>query len=107
MMMQIGEKEAIFHFYEDLLDYDNGDAESFVSKELLIKRAVEFFREIPRPCTAADLIRAVWNDSPDDNKSLLLGYFCHEGKMTLFTGDQRNINLNLTDKHKLILFSNH
>jgi len=107
MMMQIGEKEAIFHFYEDLLDYDVGDTESFASKELFIKRAVEFFNEIPQPCTASDLIRAVWHNSPDDNKSLVLGYFCPEGKMTLFTGNQKEINVALTNKHKLILFSNH
>jgi len=107
MMMQIGDKEAIFHFYEELLDYDIKDSESFISKELFIKRVVEFFDEIPEPCTAAELIRAIWYNSPDNNKSLVLGYFCPDGKMTLFTGDQRNINLNLTDKHKLILFSNH
>jgi len=107
MIMQIGEKEAIFHYYEDLLDYDVENAESFESKELYIKKTVEFFTKIPGPCTAADLIRAVWHDSPDDNKSLILGYFCPEGKMTLFTGDQRKINISLTDKHKLILYSNH
>jgi len=107
MIMQIGEKEAIFHFYEDLLDYDVDDTELFTTKELFVKRAVEFFKEIPESCTAADLIRAIWNDSPDDNKSLVLGYFYPEGKMTLFMGDQRNINVTLTDKHKLILFSNH
>jgi len=105
MIMQISEKETIFHFYEDLLDYEVKDMESIVSRELYIKRVVEFFNKIPEPCTAADLIRAVWNNSPDGNRSLVLGYFCPKGKMTLFTGDQRKINITLTDKHKLILFS--
>ena len=105
MIMQISEKESIFYFYEDILDYDVEDMEAFISRELYIKRVAEFFNEIPGPCTAADLIRAIWYDSPDDNRSIVLGYICPKGKMTLFTGDQRKINLTLSNKHKLILFS--
>ncbi|MCL2820605.1 MAG: hypothetical protein FWD38_07215 [Oscillospiraceae bacterium] len=107
MIMQISEKESIFHFYENLLDYDINDAEPLSSKELFIKRAEEFFTEIPEACTAAELIRAVYINSPENNKSLLLGYFCPKGEMTLFAGDQRKISIALTNKHKLILFSNH
>ena len=107
MIMQISEKEAIFHFYEGLLDYLVEDEESFTSKELYIKKVGEFFNVVPGPCTAADLIRAVWYCSPNENKSLVLGFFCPQGNMTLFAGDQRKINITLTDKHKLILYSNH
>ena len=62
---------------------------------------------MPADTTAADLIRAVFEGSPADNKALLLGYTSPGGKMTLFSGDQRQIPVHLTDKDKLIVFSNH
>jgi len=107
MITQIGEKEAIYNFYDDILNYEEPEEEVFISKELYIKKAGEFFTEIPGPCTAAELIRAVYRDSPDDNKAIVLGYFCPGGKMILFTGDQSKINVSLSAKDKLIIFCNH
>ena len=107
MIMQIGEKEAIYNFYDDILNYEEPDEDVFIAKEMYIKKASEFFDEIPGVCTAAELIRAVYHASPDDNKSIVLGYFRSDGKMILFKGDQSKINVNLSGEDKLILFSNH
>ena len=107
IIMQIGEKDSLFDFYYDILTYDEPDAEGMASKELYIKKAAEFFNGIPAPCTAADLIRAVYFSSPDDNKSIVLGYFRPDGEMILFEGDQSMIQVTLSKEDKLILYSNH
>ena len=107
MIMQIGENQALFDFYQDILTYDEIDAPDSDSKELYIKRVDTFFSELPKPCTAAELIRAVYQASPDDNKSILLGYFRHDGEMVLFSGSQADVNLAFTGGEKLILFSDH
>ena len=107
MIMQVGENKALFDFYMDFLTYDEPDSAGAGSKELYIKRADMFFSEIPQPCTAADLIRAVYHSSPDDNKSILLGYFRSDGEMILFSGDQNIIHVALSGQEKLILFSDH
>ena len=107
MIMQIGEKEYIYNFYDDILNYEVPNENVFIAKEMYIKKAVEFFSEMPGECTAAELIRAVYHASLDNNKSVVLGYFRSDGKMILFGGDQSKINMNLTEKDKLIVFSNH
>ena len=106
MIMQVGENEALFDFYQDFLTYDEAASEAG-SKELYVKRADAFFSETPKPCSAADLIRAVYHSSPDGNKSVLLGYFRADGEMVLFSGDQANSKVALSGQEKLILFSNH
>ena len=107
IIMQIGEKDSLFDFYSDILTYDEPGAEELISKELYIKKASEFFNATPQACTAAELIRAVYSASPDDNKSIMLGYFSEDGEMVMFDGDQSAIQVNLTGGEKLILFSNH
>ena len=56
---------------------------------------------------AAELIRAVHYASPENNKTVLLGYFRSNGGMILFEGDLSKINISLTVNDKLIVFSNH
>ena len=109
MVTQIGRKQALFEFYSDLLTYDEEGTTKFESKELYIKEANRFFRngEIPQRCTARDLILGVFKASPDNNKAIVLGYTSPGGKMILFSGDQDNIEVKLTSKDKLIIFSNH
>lgn len=114
MITQIGEKEALFDFYTDILTYDEGDTETYESKEIYIKKVRRFFNEIPKPTTADQFIRAVYNASVDDsiplekqNPSIVLGYVKPGGKMILFSGDQSLIDVKFDDKDKLILFSNH
>jgi len=107
MIMQVSEKESIFNFYDDILNYDIPGEEVFISKEIYVKKVSEFFIDIPKPSTAAELIRAVYNESPPENKSVVLGYFNSDNQMTLFGGDQTSIKVSLSENDKLIMFSNH
>ena len=112
MIMQVGENEALFDFFQEILSYDEDyeDETNKVetdSKEFYIKRADAFFSEIPKPCNAAELIRAVYHASPDNNKSIILGYFRPDGEMVLFSGDQSKIHIAFSGHEKLILFSEH
>ncbi len=108
MITQISSKAALFELYRDILTYDTaGAAQGYQSKELYIKKAARFFTVLPAPCTAAQLIRGVYQASPEDNKAILLGYVNAAGQTVLFTGDQNRIHVALSPKDKLILFSNH
>ena len=114
MITQIGEKEAIFDFYTDILTYD-AEGDSYESKEVYAKKVSTFFEEVPAECTAAELIRAVWKASVDEsvpknkrNPTIVLGYVRgSDGKITLFHGDQANSKVKLDEKDKIIVFSNH
>ena len=112
MVNQLGEKDILFDFYQDILTYDSeGERDS---KELYIKKVSRFFDETPAECTAAELIRAVYNATSDPSLShdqrtfsLVLGYVKKNGKMLLFGGDQSKIHLKLEATDKLIIFANH
>lgn len=107
MVTQISKKEALYEFYKDILTYDEIDVEDYGSEELYIKKVSHFFEEVPEPCTAAELIRAVYEAGPENNKSLVLGYAKPNSNMVLFSGDQEKIPVELTKQDKLIIFSNH
>ncbi|MBE6588022.1 MAG: hypothetical protein E7647_06370 [Ruminococcaceae bacterium] len=114
MITQIGEKEALFDFYIDILTYDDGYGEGYDSKEVYIKKVSRFFNEIPAKTTADKLVRAVYNSSVDDsvpelqqNPTIVLGYVKPGGNMVIFKGDQSEIEVDLNDKDKLVMFSNH
>lgn len=114
MITQIGEKEALFDFYNDILTYDTGETDCYESKEIYIKKVTRLFNEIPKPCTAAQFIRAVYDASVDPslppekvNPTIVLGYVKPGGKMVLFSDDQTEIKVELDKRDKLILFSNH
>lgn len=114
MITQIGEKEALQSFYADILTYDAEGAEVYESKEIYAKKVSRFFEEIPPRCTARELIRAVYEASADErlpasqrNPAIVLGYVKPGGEMVLFQGDQEEIWVELTERDKLIVFSNH
>lgn len=114
MITQIGEKDAIFNFYQDILVYDEENEDEYDSKEIYVKKAKDFFVEIPRECTADKLIRGVFDASYDpeipaakQNISIVLGTVKQSGEITLFSGDQSQINVNIEENDKLIVFSNH
>ena len=114
MITQIGEKEAIFDFYTDILTYDTESATEYESKEVYVKKVSAFFDEMPKECTAAELIRAVWfastsSDIPKEkqNPTIVLGYVKQDGKITLFEGDQTNKKVKLDKQDKIIVFTNH
>lgn len=107
MVTQISRKEALYEFYKDILTYDKEGAEIYKSKEMYIKKVSRFFDEVPAPCTAAELVRAVYDTTPENNKSIVVGYVSPGGNMALFTGDQNDMKVDLTEKDKLIIFSKH
>lgn len=110
MITQIGEKEAIFEFYNDILTYDaeeSTERKSYESKELYVKKVTDFFTEIPGKCTAQELIRAIFDASPAENKAYCLGYVRNETEVTFFSGDQSQITVELLPIDKLIVFSCH
>lgn len=110
MMTQIGEKDALFEFYQDILTYDDSDTDIYESMELYIKKVGDVFLELPKPCSAMELIRAIYIDNKSfgsDNHTLLLGYISEDKGMTIFSGDQSLIPIELKKEDKLILFSNH
>ena len=114
MITQIGEKDAIFNLYQDILTYDEADVASYESKEVYIKKVTEYFRGIPETCTEAEFIRAVWAASTDPslppekkNPALALGYVKPGGRVRLFEGDQTRNTMRLEAKDKVILFSAH
>ena len=105
MIMQISENKSLFDLYLDILTYDGTNDEDVDTKEIYIKKAADYFSEIPPPCNAAEFVKAVWHASPDDNKTVVLGYFRSDGEMILFEGDLSKITLSLSGDDKLIVFS--
>lgn len=115
MITQIGEKDALYHFYTDILKYDDEDVDEYDSKEIYAKKVNTFFREIPKECTAKELIDATYkaslendlNDYTQQNICIVLGYVKSNGKIILFNGNQEKIKVNLEKDDKLIVYSDH
>ena len=114
MITQIGEKEDMFNFFEDILSYDEAGEESFNSKEIYIKKVSRYFEEIPAKCTASELVRAIYAETsgPDldikkRDEAIMLGYVDANGGMHLFTGERSDISVELDKECKVIFFSNH
>jgi len=114
MVTQIGEVEALFDFYTDILSYDDEDSTVNDSKEIYIKKVEDFFTEIPAQCTAELLIRAVLEATTDESipeekrsPAFVLGYVKPGGNMVIFGGDQSTIPVKLKKGDKLIIFSAH
>lgn len=114
MITQIGEKEAIFDFYTDILTYDDEYTTEYESKEVYTKKVSTFFDEIPEECSEEEFIKAVWNSSIDSsipcdkrNPTIALGYVKPGGNVRLFGGDQSNKRIKLDQRDKVIVFTNH
>ena len=114
MITQIGEKDAIFEFYQDILKYDTDSDNGYESKEIYVKKAKDFFAGIPAETTSDKLIRGVFDASYDpdipmekQNISILLGIVKQDGEIELFSGDQSKIKVKVEEKDKLIVYSNH
>lgn len=113
MVTQISEKKTIFDFFSDILIYDDGEGDGYTSMELYVKPVSDFFTRIPGRCTAAQLIRSVYEASPENNRSVTLGYVPYDaqrarsGRPVIFSGDQTSIEVELRPQDKIIVFSNH
>ena len=109
MVTQIGEKIELYEFYNDILKYDDEteEREDYDSREIYIRQVRDFLEEIPPKCSAYDLIRAIYDASPEGNKSVLLGITRPGGVVDLFGRDQRTHMVELGPKDKLIIYSKH
>ena len=78
-------------------------------EQVLIEKVSRYFDELPAPCSAYELIRAVYTSAKeqDENIALVLGYVKKNGEMILFCGDQRKQQVMLEPTDKLIMFSTH
>lgn len=113
MITQIGEKEALYDFYCDILTYDTESESGYESKEIYTKKIYRYFNELPEKCTAEAFVRAVfeasaaYDENGGQNYAIPLGYVRPGGKMVLFSGDQADMTVSLDRRDKLIVFSNH
>ncbi len=110
MVTQIGEKEAMYDFYTDILTYDSKDVSEYESKEVYSKKVTRFFKELPPACTAEELIRAVYRASCESEgiaPTVVIGYSKPNGETVLFEGNQSKITVELGEHDKIIVFSAH
>ncbi len=111
IITQIGEKEAIYDFYKDLLSYSS-DKAGGQSKKPQLKKVSSFFKEIPPKCTAYDLVRAVFEASVSSaeasqmqHPALVLGYVKATGETIVFSGDLSEIDVSLEAEDKIIVYT--
>ena len=111
MIAQIGEVDALFDFYADILTYDEDGGDS---KEIYVKKVKDFFNEIPPRCKAGELIRAVFEASVDSSlpqdkidPAMVLGYIKPDRTFVLFGGDQYETEVELEKEDKIIVFCAH
>ena len=109
IITQIGEKESIYDFYKDLLSYSSKGGQS---RKPQVKKVSSFFKETPAPCTAYDLVRAVFEASVSSAAAsqkqypaLVLGYIKATGETIVFSGDLSEINVSLEAEDKVIVYS--
>ena len=118
MITQISESFPLYSFYQDILSYDteqDGEEETqYESYEIYLKEADRFFTRLPGKCSAAALIREVYRQSTDPtrfraqlNPTMVLGYVRPHKGMTLFTGNQLDLTVELQPRDKLIVYSLH
>ncbi len=113
MVTQISEMEALYNFFNDILSYDEEGVSEYSSKEVYVKKVHRYFGEVPAPTTADQFVRAVYNESMkadkygEANPTIAIGFVDADGKITIFGGDLTQIQVALTEKDKVILFSAH
>ena len=113
MVTQISEDFARYNLYADIMDYDDMETEVYDGIEIYIKKAGEYFTELPPKNTPVDtVIRSVYEASrrfwgSDLDFAMLLGYIDTRGRVTLFGGARDQQKVTLTAEDKLVVFSNH
>ena len=110
MVAQVGEKDAIYDFYKDILTYDvDASGNNFTSKELYIKVAGALFKKgtaFPITITPRSLTRTVYAASPENNKTVVLGYIPH-GKQCVLFSECDNAAIQINSNDKLVVFAPH
>jgi tRNA(Ile)-lysidine synthase TilS/MesJ len=70
MITQIGEKEALFEFYKDILTYDIDTTGGYESKEVYAKKVSAFFDEISEKVGANKI--AIAHNLNDNAETVLM-----------------------------------
>ena len=113
MVTQISEDFARYNLYADIMDYDEMETEVYDGIEIYIKKAGEYFSELPPKNVPVDtLIRSVYEASrrfwgSEMDFAMLLGYIDTRGKLTLFGGPRDQRRVTITAEDRLVVFSNH
>lgn len=114
MITQIGEKEALFDFYKDILTYDTDTSDGYESKEVYTKKVTRMFNSLPEETSAEELIRAIYLASTDEalekekrNPTLAIGYVKPGGRMIIFGDKQAATRVKLEKDDKMIVYSTH
>ena len=113
MVTQISEDYARYNLYADIMDYDEMETDVYDGIEIYIKKAGEYFSELPPKNVPVDtLIRSVFEASrrfwgSDMDFAMLLGYINTRGELRLFGGARDQQKVTLTAEDKLVIFSNH
>ena len=113
MVTQISEDFARYNLYADIMDYDDMETAVYDGIEIYIKKAGEYFSELPPKNTPVDtVIRSVYEASrrfwgSEMDFAMLLGYIDTRGKLTLFGGARDQQTVTLTAEDRLVVFSNH
>ncbi len=113
MITQISENYALYNLYADIMTYDEKDSGNFISKEVYIKQAGDYYEVLPAKETPVlSVIRDTYNASrrfwgSESDFAILLGYLDSRGEMHLFDGDLSKKKVTLTKDDKLIIYSNH
>ena len=106
MITQMSERIELFEFYEDIFTYDESNAIEYNSKEIYVKKVKEFMTKLPNKCKILDLIRAIYDASPQNNKAIVIGLVKHDEGVKLF--EEKLIEeISLHEEDKLIIYSNH
>ena len=106
ILLQCGEKEMLYQFYQDVLTYDDL-SQCANSKEIYIKRAKDYYVGLPPRMTAAELVQSTFAASPPNNPNVLLGIVDTKGCIRLFSGDRRNTTVQLKEQDQVIVYSCH
>lgn len=112
IITQIGEKESIYDFYKGLLSYSSDQGGQYRKPQL--RKVSSFFRQTPPPCTAYDLVRAVFEASVSPSEAskerypaLVLGYIKADGEAIVFSGDLSEIHVSLEADDKIIVYTDY
>ena len=113
MVTQISEDYARYNLFSDIMDYDEMETDIYDGIEIYIKRAGDYFSELPPKNVPVDaLIRSVFNASlgfwgkPNDF-AILMGYINSTDELILFNGAQDTKTVTLCEDDRLVIFSNH
>ena len=111
IITQIEEKESIYDFYKELLSYSSGK-QGGQSRKLQFGKVSSFFKEAPPPCTAYDLVCAVFEASVSSAAvsekrcpAMVLGYIKADGETIIFSGDLSEIKVSLEAEDKIIVYT--